>query len=337
MNGNGRDSDRIRVVHLDPGSVPGSEDLSVERSILAREFEGKQVRLDVLVCDEDEIPGRISDADVVLSGETTVTAETMDAAEPAAIGKYATGVDEIDVEAATERGIPVTNVPTYCDEEVADHAIALALALLRGVPRYEAAVERGEWDWQAALPVRSAAESTFGCFAFGRKARAAADRARALGFDVLAYDAYLDDEEIEDHGARPVSFDGLLEGSDVLSLHAPLTPETEDAFDAEAFAKMREDAILVNTARGRLVDEGALLDALEDGPLAGAGLDVLRNEPPAPDNPLCHRDDVIVTPHTAWYSKGAVDRVRRRGTENVVAAYRGEHCDGLVNPSVLEE
>ena len=319
-----------RVVHLDPD---GFEDLSVERELLEDELGA--MSFETINCSGSEIASRVDDADVLLTHYTSVPAVAMDAIHPSVVARYATGVDGIDVEAATDRGIAVTNVPTYCDEEVGEHIVALALALLRGLPRYTAATEAGEWDWREAVPVRTAAESTFGCFAFGRKAQAAVRRADALGFDVIAHDPYLSDAEVRDGGAEPVSFDELLARADVLSLNAPLTDETEELFDADVFARMREDAILINTARGRIVEEDALVDALDTGPLYGAGLDVLAAEPPCESNPLLNRDDVFVTPHAAWYSQAALDRVRRRGTLNAIAAWRGEAVDGVVNPHGL--
>jgi D-3-phosphoglycerate dehydrogenase len=321
----------VRVVHLDPD---GFDDLTTERELFEAAFES------VVFSSVDTGGAAIADdveaADVLLTHYASVPAAVMDALAPSVVVVYATGVDNVDVEAATDRGIAVTNVPEYCDEEVGEHIVTLALALLRGLPEYDARTAAGEWDWDAVSPVRTASGLTFGFFAFGRKARAAADRAEAFGFDVVAHDPYLSDDEIRAADAEPVSFDTLVEGSDVLSLNAPLTPETEGRFDEAVFGRMPSDAVLVNTARGRLVDEAALVDALDSGALHGAGLDVLATEPPADDNPLLDRPDTIVTPHAAWYSEGAVERVRRRGTETACAAFRGETVDGVVNPEAFE-
>ncbi|WP_375137285.1 MULTISPECIES: NAD(P)-dependent oxidoreductase [Halostella] len=177
---------------------------------------------------------------------------------------------------------------------------------------------------------------TFGCFAFGRKAAAAADRAATLGFNVVAHDPYVDDSDLRSRGIEPVSFDDLIGRSDVLSLHAPLTEETEGVINADQFERLPEDAILINTARGEIVDEDDLVEALDKGTLSGAGLDVLAVEPPQSENPLLGRDDTIVTPHAAWYSDEALERVRNRGTKNAIAALRGEATEGIVNPDSLE-
>lgn len=321
----------VRIVHLDPN---GFADLTTERELVETELDS--TKFETIDCDGFEIADRVGDADILLTHYATVPATAMDAVEPAVVARYATGIDGIDVDAATDRGIAVTNVPTYCDEEVGEHVVTLALALLRGLPQYDAATAAGAWDWCDAAPVRTAADATFGCFAFGRKAQAAVRHADALGFDVIAHDPYCSDAEIQKGGAESVSFDDLLARADVLSLHAPLTDETEGLFDEAVFDRMREDAILINTARGGIVNEDALVDALNEGPLYGAGLDVLAIEPPNDHNPLLDRDDVVITPHAAWYSQKALDRVRQRGTLNAIAAWRGEVIDGIVNPEVLK-
>lgn len=325
------ENDGVRVVHIDPG---GFEDVAVERTLFEEQL-GTDVEFEAIDTGGEAIADDVERADVLLTHYAEVPAAAMDAIGCSVVACYATGVDNVDLDAATERGIPVTNVPEYCDEEVGEHIVSLALALFRGLGAYDAHTADGGWDWRAVQPLRTATDQRFGFFAFGRKARAAADRANALGFDVVAHDPYLDADEIRAEGATPVSFDELVETADVLSLNAPLTPETEHLFDASVFDRMRQDAVLINTARGNLVDEEALLEALEAG-LHGAGLDVLATEPPSSDNPLLGRPDTIVTPHAAWYSDGAVTRVRERGSEIALAAFRGEAVDGVVNPEVFE-
>lgn len=320
----------VRVVHIDPG---GFDDVRIERSTVAAEL--GSVTFETVDTSGGAIAEDVGAADIILTHYAAVPASAMDATGCSVVTCYATGVDNVDVEAATERGIPVTNVPKYCDEEVGEHIVTLTLALRRGLPKYEAHTGNGGWDWRAADAVHTASTQTLGFFAFGRKARVAASKADAFGFDIVAHDPYLSPEEIRDAGAEPVSFDELVEESDVLSLNAPLTPETEARFDASVFDRMPEGSILINTARGKLIDESALLDALDDGPLSGAGLDVLATEPPESDNPLLQHSDTIVTPHAAWYSPGAVERVRRRGSQIAAAAYEGDAVDGVVNPEAL--
>jgi D-3-phosphoglycerate dehydrogenase len=320
----------IRVVHLDP---EGFTDLDTERTIFQRELDS--VIFEEVDASGESIGERVGEADVLLTHYATVPAEAMDSTGCSVIARYSTGVDGINVAAATDHGVAVTNVPTYCDEEVGEHVIALAISLVRSLPHADAHTATGGWEWQSLQRPRTAADLTFGCFAFGRKAMAAADRAAALGFEVIAHDPYIDERDIREAGVKPVTFEELLERSDVLSLHAPLTDETKGLFDADVLGCLPEDAILINTARGGLVDEGALVEALEDGPLSGAGLDVLAMEPPRSDNPLLDRDDTIVTPHTAWYSDGALKRVRTRGSENATAALQDEIVDGVVNPEAF--
>lgn len=310
-------------------------DVAAERAHFERLL-ATDVVVDAVDCTEPEIPEAVGTADLLLSHYTGVSAGSMDATGCSVIARYATGVDGIDLDAATERGVRVTRVPTYCNDEVGTHAISLALALLRGLPTYDAAAAEGRWEWRAATPLRAIDSLTVGLLAFGNKGRSTAGKARALGFDVVASDPYVDDAEIEAAGVRPVDFETLLETADVLSVHTPLTPETEGMIDADALDRLDDDAVVVNTARGRVIDEDALLAALEEDRINGAGLDVLGREPPDADDPLLERDDVVVTPHAAWYSERTATVLRRQGTEIAVAAYEGEGVEGLVNPAVLD-
>lgn len=322
----------IRVVMLDPDWFG---DVHAERERFERLL-GDAVVVEAVDCTDEEIADAVGDADVLLSHYTGVSAESMDATGCSVVSRYATGIDGIDIDAATERGIRVTRVPTYCNDEVGMHALSLALTFVRGLPAYDASTAAGRWEWGDAAPLRSVSDLTFGLLAFGNKGRSTGEKARALGFDVCAYDPYVDDADIEAAGVRPVGFEALLSEADVLSIHTPLTAETEGLVDADALATLDDDAIVVNTARGRVLDEAALLEALDEGRLGGAGLDVLRQEPPADDNPLLGRDDVVVTPHAAWYSTRTARELRRLGTEIAVAAYEKRETEGIVNPSTIE-
>lgn len=325
-------TDSVRAVMLDPDWFG---DVDAER----RHFEdllSNQVTVEGIDCTETEVPEAVGEADLLLSHYTGVSAAAMDATGCSVVSRYATGIDEIDVSAATERGIRVTCVPSYCDDEVGTHIVSLAMALIRGLPMYDATTEHGMWQWKGATPIRPPEQQTFGFLAFGNKARAAAKRAVALGFDICAHDPLLDDEKITSLGATPVGFEELLDESDVLSVNTPLTSETKEILDADALARLDNNAVIVNTSRGKVIEEDALLAALKAGELRGAGLDVLAEEPPDSANPLLKRDDVIVTPHAAWYSTESEAMLRRRGTEIAVGAYRGENVDGVVNLDALE-
>ncbi|RQG88053.1 C-terminal binding protein [Natrarchaeobius halalkaliphilus] len=325
----------VRIVHLDPDWFG---DVEQERRAFEREFDA--VRVDAVDVPADasagEIAREVGEADALLTHYTDVSGPLMDATGCSVVSRYATGIDGIDVEAATERGVKIANVPTYCDREVGEHVATLAMACLRGLPQYTSSTADGEWDWSAVDPVRSFSELSFGFLAFGNKARAAADIATAVGFECLAADPFLDDETIERAGVEPVEFDELIERCDVLSVNAPLTDETREIIDEDVLERMPDSSVLINTSRGELVDESALLDALEDGPLLSAGLDVLANEPPAETNPLLGRSDVFVTPHAAWYSERSVDELIEKGSEAVIAAYEEHQHEGIVNPETLE-
>jgi D-3-phosphoglycerate dehydrogenase / 2-oxoglutarate reductase len=241
------------------------------------------------------------------------------------------GVDHLDVESATERGVWVCNVPDYCIEEMADHALALLLALIRGVVELDRSVRGGRWDYAAAGPLRRTSEMRLGVIGFGRIGRALAARARALGMDVTAHDPLVSNDEIRAGGARPETLEALLASSDAISVHAPLTPETRGLIGAEQLSQLPKGAFVVNAARAGLVDTAALLRALDDGRLAGAALDVLDVEPPTADAPAPSAPRLIVNPHAGWYSEEAHDAAVRRAIESVLDVLEGRRPRGAVN------
>ena len=240
------------------------------------------------------------------------------------------GYDHIDVAAARRRGVWVTNVPDYCIDEMADTTIALALALVRGVVALDRSVREGGWDDHAAGPLERVAGTRLGVVGFGRIGRAVAARARALGMEVWAHDPALGAADVADAGARAVTLDELLEGCNVVTLHVPGTPDTANLIGARELGLMPRGAFLINTARAALVDEDALLDALDTGALGGAAVDVLRDEPPAPDRPAPRHPRLIVTPHAAWYSPRAEREVYRRAAIAVRAVLEDTVPSGAV-------
>jgi D-3-phosphoglycerate dehydrogenase len=240
------------------------------------------------------------------------------------------GYDHVDVESASERGVWVCNVPDYCTEEMADSTLALLLSLLRGVVVLDRSVRRGEWNDHTAGPLTRIAGTRLGLIGFGRIGRAVARRALALGFEVWASDPAVPRGEIESAGARPAALDELLRACTAISLHAPLTRETERLIGERELALMPPGAFLVNTARASLLDWDAFLRALESGHLAGAAVDVLPVEPPSQERPAPRLPSLIVTPHAAWYSEDAEREVYRRAALSLRAVLEGRVPEGAV-------
>ncbi len=274
-----------------------------------------------------------SGADAVVTDiDTPVTAEALDRLDLAVVARAAVGVDNVDVAAATERGVTVTRVPDYCTDEVATHSVSLFLDCLRSLKRYDDDVAGGGWSWRAGRPVHRVSASTIGLLSFGPIARRAADRFAGFDADLIAHDPFVGDERMADRGVEPVGFDALFERADHVAVYAPLTEATRGIVDADALAKLGSHSVLVNVGRGPVVDADALLDALEADAIKGAGLDVLDEEPPTAD-PLVGRDDTIVTPHAAWYSEEARDDLNRSAAADVAAALTGETPPGRVDPN----
>jgi D-3-phosphoglycerate dehydrogenase / 2-oxoglutarate reductase len=241
-----------------------------------------------------------------------------------AIGRTGLGVDNIDLPAAKERGITVTYVPDYCLHEVSDHAVALLLALARKIPLANKVVQSGRWELGPIVPIRRLVGQTLGLVGFGNIPRLVAPKAQAFGLRIVAFDPYAPAEVFEAAGVDSVSFDRLLETSDFLSVHAPLTPETRGLLNAAAFAKTRKGVLIINTARGPLIDEPSLISALDSGQVGGAALDVVTVEPLAKDSPLLGRDNVILTPHTAYYSVEALQELQTKAATDVARVLSGE-------------
>ena len=250
------------------------------------------------------------------------------------IATCSVGFDHIDVEAAARRGIWVCNVPDYCIEEMADSTVALLLALLRGVVVLDRSVRAGDWDDHAAGPLSRVRGTRLGILGFGRIGRAVAARAGALGMEVWATDPLVDAGEMASAGAKPASLDQLLQACSAITLHLPLTAQTQGMIGERELAEMPEGALLINTARAGLVDQAALMSALESGRLGGAALDVLASEPPGGEHPAPRHPRLIVTPHSAWYSPQSEQEVYRRAALAVRAVLEGQEPAGtVVRPS----
>ena len=308
-------------------------DLSIERAVLAD--------TDVTLCEtqaetEAELIEAIEryGADGLLNQYTSVGRAVFEAhPELQVVGRYGIGVDTIDLDAATEYRVQALNVPDYCLDEVPTHAMALLLTVERRTATYTEQVRDGVWDWTQGQPIYRLRGRTLGLAGFGALARNLVPRAEAFGVDVVAYDPYVDEERMRNAGVEKVSFDELLDRSDIISVHVPLTDETHHLFDAEAFESMDDQATIINTSRGAVIDVDALSEAITDGEIRGAGLDVMPDEPPE-HHPLFDHDSVVLSPHVAWYSEESIVDLRRRITEDVLRVLQGDHPENPVN--VLE-
>lgn len=305
----------------------------------------EQAELDGIDCElistavdgEGEVIEAIAGADVVLDSSLPMprhVIETLDHCR--LIVRMGHGYEGVDLEAATDAGIMVANTAGATSEEVSNHALALLLGLARRLYELDAGIRQGRWGELWARDACSQIwDETLGIFGFGHIGRATARKANALRMEVIACDPYVGPWADLEEGVSLVSFDELLKRSDFISIHSAYTPESHHAFDAAAFRKMKPGAYLINTARGPVVDEQALVEALRSGEIAGAGVDVFDPEPPDRDNPLLAVDNVIVTPHVAGSSPGGWERIRRNAARDAARVLRGEIPHSLVNPEVL--
>ena len=296
-------------------------DLGIERGILAQ----IGATLTVASGDRDAVLTQVADADALLNTYLPLDARAISRLQHCrVIARYGIGTDNVDVEAARAGGIVVTNVPDYCVEEVAAHALSLLLALLRRVPEADALVRGGGWGVQSLRPIQRLSEVSVGLVGYGRISRRLAEMLRPLGVRLLVHDPYVDRESAP--GVDLVGLEDLLAGSDAVSLHCPLTEETRGLIGAEQLARMREDAILVNTSRGPLVVLGDLLAALRGGTIRGAGLDVFPEEPP--DAALFEGvPGLLLTPHVAYYSEAAIRESERKAATQIVKVLSGQPPD----------
>jgi D-3-phosphoglycerate dehydrogenase len=287
---------------------------------------------------EEEFVRAARDADALYAKARRITKGIIDGLERCKVIALGTvGVDTVDVAAATARGIPVTNVPDTFIEEVADHALMLILATYRRLTTMDRYVRDGRWTHGRPLLSRFPRlwGQTLGLIAFGHVARAVAVRARAFGLRIIAYDPYVEETLMARHEVEPVGLAELLRRSDIVSMHAPSTPDAHHLLTEEHFRLMKPGALFINTGRGLTVDEAALTKALEEGWIAGAGLDVLEQEPPAPTNPLLRMENVVLTPHVASASARMDPERRRRVGREIALVLTGRWPMSCVNPSVL--
>ena len=308
--------------------------LEPERAVLAR---ADAEIVEAPDGDEETLVSLARDADAILTCFAQVNDKVIRAAERCVvISRYGVGVDNIDVDTATELGIAVTYVPDYCVDEVADHVIGLLLAWNRRIVFFDRATKARGWGSEGlGMRIMRLRGKKLGIVGFGRIGRGVCARAIAFGLDVLTSDPFAPAEAAAELGASMVDLPRLLRESDFVTVHSPLTPETRGLIGKAELEMMKPDAFLINAARGGLIDEDALYDALTKGKIAGAGLDVVEDIAPPLDHRLLQLENVIVTPHTAFFSQEAMLELEERSAAEVARVLQGQMPENLVNPAVL--
>ncbi|MGE4485134.1 MAG: C-terminal binding protein [Oscillospiraceae bacterium] len=294
-------------------------------------------KLDAILLDyhcktEEDVISAAKDADAVIVQFAPITRHVIESLRKCRIiVRYAIGVDNVDVGAAEEHGIYVCNVPDYGIDEVSNHAIALLFACVKKINIAAGAVREGRWNYQEVKPLYRMRGRILGLIGLGRIPTMVAKKMSGFGLDIVAYDPFKNEDDARCAGVRLVSMEELLRTSDYISVHCPLYKSTYHLIDRNAFAKMKDTVIFINTARGGVVCEHDLIEALQNGKIASAGLDVCESEPISQDSPLLKMANVIVTPHMAWYSQEAIDSLQHKAAEEVVRMLNGEKPKNPVN------
>lgn len=286
---------------------------------------------------EDEVLQLTRDADGILNDFARITARVIESLEKCkVIACCGVGVNSVDLPAATAAGIAVCNVPWYGLQEVSDHAIGLLLSCIRKIPQMNADVKAGRWNPQAARTIYRITGKTLGLVGFGNISRMVARKLAPWDLKILAYDPYISDDVFKEHGVRKSDLAHLLAQSDFISCHLPLTPDTRHFFSYERFCQMKKTAYFINTGRGPVVNEDDLCRCLQEGRLAGAGLDVMDKEPPDAGHPLFGFPNVVITPHHAWYSEESCLDLQTMYAQEAVRVVTGQAPRWCVNPEVLD-
>ena len=305
-----------------------------EAAVLAR------VGADLILAEsgsEEELLRLVPEADAILTCWAQVPTSVVRAgARLQVIGRYGIGVDNIAVDEATRRGIIVTNVPAYCLDEVSDHAMALILACARKICHFDTLVHEGDWEIASGKPLFRLRGQTLGIIGFGKIGRTLVPKAQAFGLRVLVNDPYVGEDAVAACGCELVELGVLLNQADFISIHVPLTEATRGLIDESRLRQMKPTAFIINTARGAIIEQDALVDAIEQGRIAGAALDVFVPERLRADHPLLKMPNVITTPHVAFYSEESVQDLEVLAAENVAAVLSGRRPAAVVNPEVLD-
>ena len=288
--------------------------------------------------DEENIIEAAKDADAILNCYAELTPRVIESLEKCQIiARYGIGVNNVSMPTAIKKGIIVTNVPDYCIEEVSDHALALILACSRKICQLNKNVKSGKWDFKDYRPMYRLKGQTLGIVSFGKIPRRLVEKVSAYKFNIIACDPYIDEDIAAKYNVKLVTLEELLKGSDIITVHAPLTKETKGMFGSEQFKMMKNSAYLINTARGGLIKDNELAQALKEGEIAGAGLDVLEDENVNSHHPLINLENVIITPHSAFYSEQALKDLQYKAVQEVVRVLTGEKPKSCVNSEVLKK
>lgn len=281
---------------------------------------------------EEEVIAVAADCDALICQFAPITAKVIASLKKCkVIVRYAIGVDNIDIKAAEQAGIFVCNVPDYSIDEVSNQAIALLLDCAKKLTYMANQVKKGNTSYTVIKPLLRMEGKTLGLVGFGRIPRMVARKMSGFGVSIIAYDPFINEESAKEIGVQPVSFEQLLRESDYISVHCPLNESTRHMFDKDTFGMMKNTAIFVNTARGGVVDEQALIEALKNHTIGMAGLDVTETEPIKPDHPLLALDNAVVTPHVAWYSEEAVKSLQLKAAQEAARVLSGQKPKNPVN------
>lgn len=320
-----------------PFNVVMTDHVWPDMTIEARLFSPHGIGVTAAHCKtEDEIIRIAEGADALCSIHAPVTRKVVETlTECKIISMSAVGYNSIDVEAVTEAGILLVHCPDYCVEEAANHTLALILSCARGLFLFNLGIREQIWDYQSAGILTRISTTTLGLIGFGKIAKAVAQRAKSFQMNVQAFDPHADDSVFKQFGVTRVSMEELLSTSDFISIHAPLNTTTEHMISNRQLSQMKSSAFIINTSRGRIVDEEALIRALANGTIRGAALDALSQEPPDFSSPLFNLGNVLITPHASFYSEESVEEVRTRSAGAIVDVFRGILPDHIVNSEVL--
>lgn len=315
---------QVVITDCDHGSI---EEETEELRRIGAELVLAQVR------EEEEIIQTCKEADGLIIQYAPLTRRVIEALPHCkVISRYGVGVDSVDLKAATDFGIIVANVPDYCMDEVSNQTIAMLLSLVRKTAFFDKKVKENQWDFRLGMPIHRLQGKTLGLIGCGRIGLEVAKKISAFGVKIIAFDPYL---QKVGEGIELTDLDTLLKKSDFISIHCPLNETTRHLIGENEFKKMERKPILINTSRGAIIDEKALIHALEKGLVSGAGLDVLENEPPDTKNPLLKMENVILSPHVGFYSEESIRELKRRTAENVSAVLTGSWPKSIVNREVI--